>query len=182
KMVKIHHQFSLISFLSQPAKNKNPEKLNIFLLEKSIADLFDKDKSPLFYVCGPGSFMRMAQFTLKWMGFADEQIKKENFTVDFIPMPPLIGDTTPKKITIHFAKKTFHLEAAYPKNILQAALDNNIPLPYSCRGGICSTCVATCKKGKVKMSINEVLTANDLQNGLVLTCVGYAETDLELTF
>jgi ring-1,2-phenylacetyl-CoA epoxidase subunit PaaE len=32
------------------------------------------------------------------------------------------------------------------------------------------------------MSNNEVLTEKDLQNGLVLTCVGYAETDLELEF
>jgi len=32
------------------------------------------------------------------------------------------------------------------------------------------------------MSINEVLTEKDLQEGLILTCVGYAETDLELNF
>jgi ring-1,2-phenylacetyl-CoA epoxidase subunit PaaE len=179
---KNHQQFSLIILLSKPAKNKNPEKLNIFLLEKSIADKFNADKKALFYLCGPLSFMRMAAFTLKWMGFRDEQIKKENFTVDFIPLPPLIADTSPKKITIHFQKKIFHVQSAYPKNILQAALDNNIQLPYSCRGGVCSTCVAKCKKGKVKMSNNEVLTEKDLQDGLVLTCVGYAETDVELAF
>jgi ring-1,2-phenylacetyl-CoA epoxidase subunit PaaE len=182
EILKSHKQFSLISLLSKPAKNKNPEKLNIFLLEKIIAENFIEHKKQLFYLCGPGSFMRMAQFTLKWMGFADEQIKKENFTVDFIPLPPLIADTSPKNITVHFQKETFHFQSSYPKNILQAAIDNNIQLPYSCRGGICSTCVAKCKKGKVKMSNNEVLTEKDLQNGLVLTCVGYAETDLELEF
>jgi hypothetical protein len=32
------------------------------------------------------------------------------------------------------------------------------------------------------MSINEVLTEKDLKKGLVLTCVGYAKTDLELRF
>jgi ring-1,2-phenylacetyl-CoA epoxidase subunit PaaE len=182
EILKDHKQLSLISLLSKPAKNKDPEKLNIFLLEKLIAENFIEDKKQLFYLCGPGSFMRMAQFTLKWMGSADEQIKKENFTVDLIPLPPLIADTSPKKITIHFQKKTFHILSAYPKNILQAALDNNIQIPYSCRGGICSTCVAKCKKGKVKMSNNEVLTEKDLQNALVLTCVGYAETDVELEF
>jgi hypothetical protein len=30
------------------------------------------------------------------------------------------------------------------------------------------------------MTINDVLTDRDLQNGYILTCVGYAETDLEL--
>jgi ring-1,2-phenylacetyl-CoA epoxidase subunit PaaE len=182
EILKKNKQFSLISLLSKPVKNENPEKLNIFLLEKLIAENFIEDKKQLFYLCGPSSFMRMVQFTLKWMGFADEQIKKENFTVDFIPLPPLIADTSPKKIIIHFQKKTFHIQSSYPKNILQAALDNNIQLPYSCRGGVCSTCIAKCKKGKVKMSNNEVLSEKDLQTGLVLTCVGYAETDLELEF
>jgi len=32
----------------------------------------------------------------------------------------------------------------------------------------------------VRMSKNEVLTEKDLAEGLVLTCVGYAETDVEL--
>jgi ring-1,2-phenylacetyl-CoA epoxidase subunit PaaE len=32
----------------------------------------------------------------------------------------------------------------------------------------------------VTLSKNEVLTEKDLEAGLVLTCVGYAETDVEL--
>jgi hypothetical protein len=32
------------------------------------------------------------------------------------------------------------------------------------------------------MSINDVLTEKDLERGLVLTCVGYPETDVELEF
>jgi ring-1,2-phenylacetyl-CoA epoxidase subunit PaaE len=63
---------------------------------------------------------------------------------------------------------------------LQAALDQGIALPYSCKGGVCSTCVARCVAGRVRMSKNDVLMEDDLRAGLVLTCVGYAETDLEL--
>ena len=32
------------------------------------------------------------------------------------------------------------------------------------------------------MTINDVLTPKDLENGLILTCVSYPETDVELTF
>ena len=32
------------------------------------------------------------------------------------------------------------------------------------------------------MTNNEVLTDKDLRDGLILTCVGYAETDVELTY
>jgi ring-1,2-phenylacetyl-CoA epoxidase subunit PaaE len=149
--------------------------------------------------------MRMAQFTLRVMGFAAEQIRQEHFTVEYVPPPPLLTDTAPKKVTVSVRQREFpavrqdqladHLqpeaetltreyqfEVAWPATILQAALNQDIPLPYSCRGGRCSTCVAKCVSGKVKMSINEVLTEKDLQEGLVLTCVGYAETDVVLRF
>ena len=136
----------------------------------------------LFYLCGPPAFMRMAQFTLRWKGISDAQIKKENFTVEFVPPPPLSIDASPKKITIHSGGQIFRYEVVWPATILQAGLAHQIPLPYSCRGGRCSTCTARCLSGQVKMSINEVLTEKDLQGGLVLTCVGYAVTDVELSF
>jgi ring-1,2-phenylacetyl-CoA epoxidase subunit PaaE len=69
---------------------------------------------------------------------------------------------------------------AYPTTILDAALQQGIELPYSCKAGICSTCSATCVQGKIIMSTNEVLTDKDMVQGLVLTCTGYAVTDVEL--
>jgi ring-1,2-phenylacetyl-CoA epoxidase subunit PaaE len=178
---KYSANLKLMHFLSKPeTKNHHPQKLNNFLLEKIVEENLIEGNECFFYLCGPVSFMRMAQFTLKWMGFNDEHIKKENFTVDFIPPPPLINDFSKKKIIIHYNKETFRISVAYPVNILQAALDKNIQLPYSCRSGRCASCVAKCLKGKIKMSNNEVLTDKDLKDGLVLTCVGYAETDIEL--
>jgi len=88
----------------------------------------------------------------------------------------------PRAVTVHYGNDTYKFSSTYPSNILQSALDNHIPLPYSCRAGRCSSCVARCKNGKVLMSVNDVLTDKDLQEGLVLTCVGYAETDVELQF
>ena len=70
----------------------------------------------------------------------------------------------------------------YPQNILQAAIAHSVELPYSCRGGRCSSCVAKCLEGKMHMSINEVLTEQELKAGFVLPCVGYAETDLVLEY
>jgi ring-1,2-phenylacetyl-CoA epoxidase subunit PaaE len=49
--------------------------------------------------------MRMAQFTLKLMGFTDEQIRKENFTVGLFPPPPLIADSSAKNVIIHYGQK-----------------------------------------------------------------------------
>ncbi|MDP4217977.1 MAG: iron-sulfur cluster-binding domain-containing protein [Bacteroidota bacterium] len=137
---------------------------------------------PFFYLCGPPACMRMAQFTLRLMGVEEARIRREHFTVEYVPPPPPLVDTLPKQIQIVREGQTIVFDAAYPQTILQAALAHGVELPYSCRGGRCSTCVARCLAGKVKMSINEVLTDEDLQRGLVLTCVGYAETDVELAY
>jgi len=165
-------------------------RLTNFLLEELLEDLSGPDRArprhtgadQLFYLCGPPAFMRMAQFTLRLMGIADSRIRKENFTVEFVPPAPLLADTTPKRITIHTGGSDHEFFAAWPETILQAGLKHHVPMPYSCRGGRCSSCTARLLKGKIKMSINDVLTEKDMEQGLVLTCVGYAETDLELEY
>jgi ring-1,2-phenylacetyl-CoA epoxidase subunit PaaE len=116
------------------------------------------------------------------MGFGNDHIKKEHFTIDHVPPPPLMRDRSSKKITIHFKDQDYQIQASYPSTILEAALANHIQLPFSCRGGRCSTCAARCLQGTVVMSINEVLTEKDLREGWVLTCVGFAKTDIELLY
>jgi ring-1,2-phenylacetyl-CoA epoxidase subunit PaaE len=181
---RFENRFVYINLLSNPLSKKHvPRRLNNSLLEKLISHYYNTEIPQDFYICGPTSFMRMIQFVLKLMGVADEHIRKENFVIDAVPPPPpFIEDTSPKNIILHWNEKIFNFSAGYPDTILQAAMKNSIHLPYSCRGGRCSTCTVICISGKVKMSINEVLTARDLQQGLVLTCVGYAETDLILQY
>lgn len=135
-----------------------------------------------FYICGPPSFMRMALFTLRTMGVPEEWIRQEHFTVERRPPPPPAVDPAPKKVTIHTDKDDYEFQTAWPDTILRAAEKHGIALPYSCRAGRCSTCVARLLQGRVKMSNNEVLTEKDQQEGLTLTCVGYAETDVVLVF
>lgn len=176
-------------------------RLNNGLLQEMLKDIRGDE---YFYLCGPLGFMRMAVFTLRLLGVAEEQIRRENFTVEYVPPPPVLADTSPKRVVVWVAGaqrpgggdaggqdgagggwdvvggQEIVFETAWPSTILQSALDRGIALPYSCKGGVCSTCVARCVKGRVKMSKNEVLTEKDLSEGLVLTCVGYAETDVEL--
>ncbi len=182
--LKFAARFYVIQFFSRPHSRKHKaQRLNNELLEKIIHQTPELQfQTANFYLCGPIAFMRMAQFTLKTIGFNDEQIHKEQFVIDLPPPVPFLSDTAPKSAVIYFQQKKYSLTVAYPQTILDAALQNNIELPYSCKAGRCSTCAALCIKGKVKMSINEVLTERDIEKGLVLTCVGYAETDMELSF
>ncbi|MEJ7679498.1 MAG: 2Fe-2S iron-sulfur cluster binding domain-containing protein [Segetibacter sp.] len=118
---------------------------------------------------------------LKVMQYSQDIIRRENFFATAPPLP-FMTDTTPHNVIINYHNKKYYLQVAYPHNILEVALKHHIHLPFSCRGGRCSTCTSRCISGRVKMTINDVLTPKDLQNGLILTCVSYPETDVELTF
>ena len=140
-----------------------------------------------FYLCGPPDFMRLVQITLRTLGFGDAVIRREHFTVGHIPAAPPVFDASPKKVVVRAAAEVMaagdrEFVVTWPESILTAALRQGVPLPYSCRAGRCSSCVARCVRGRVRMANNEVLTEKDLREGMVLTCVGYAETDVELDY
>ncbi len=63
------------------------------------------------------------------------------------------------------------------KFLLDAAEENNIELPYSCRIGSCSTCVAKIIKGSVKHINQTFLDKIQLKNNFILTCVCFITSD-----
>jgi ring-1,2-phenylacetyl-CoA epoxidase subunit PaaE len=130
-----------------------------------------------FYLCGPFTYMRMIRLTLLYMGLESGKIRKENFVLETVSVSNSSVNFPPRNIRIVFKNEMHDLIVGENQSILQAALQNNIPLPYSCRAGICSSCTAKCAKGKVQMTVNDVLTDADLAQGWVLTCTGHAVTD-----
>jgi ring-1,2-phenylacetyl-CoA epoxidase subunit PaaE len=175
------YRFHRIDLLSNPMDpDTKPARLNNWLLEQLLTTNNKQQTINLFFTCGPEPFMRMVQFTLRVMGFSEDQLRKEHFVIEPIRKPAFTMPATVHTVVIHYAQQTHQFTAAWPDTILQAAQKQGIALPYSCNTGRCATCAAYCRKGSVTMSNNEVLTDTDLQIGLVLTCTGYATSDLEL--
>jgi len=75
-----------------------------------------------------------------------------------------------KKIKITCDDIDYNIETSKDLTILELALENDIDAPYSCQGGICSTCVARIIKGSVTMDNNQILTDDEVEGGLILTC------------
>ncbi|TCD04587.1 ferredoxin--NADP reductase [Pedobacter frigidisoli] len=161
------------------SKNLMTARLNKFYIERLLKEHLHFDRSStLFYTCGPIIYMDLCRITLLGMGFDIQQIKRETFVlpedeVDEDDSSEKIVDKNTYSVILNFKGESYNLDIPWPKRILDVALEHKIKLPYSCRGGVCSTCVANCTKGNVRMDYNEVLTDDEIERGRVLVCTGH---------
>ncbi len=135
------------------------------------------------FVCGPDGMMQAVAQALEAHGVAKSRIKIELFAAS-IPkhehkpaaMPAAGSSECEVTAIIDGAMRVFALDRT-KENIIDGALRQGIELPYSCKGGVCSTCRAKLVEGEVDMDVNFALEDYEIARGFVLCCQSYPVTD-----
>jgi ring-1,2-phenylacetyl-CoA epoxidase subunit PaaE len=140
------------------------------------------------FLCGPGSFIKETRNALFDLGLAREAVQHEFFAGRNVgasqtpgpqATPPVAVARTPGSIeAVAVLDGQRHKFVLAPgQHVLDAALKAGIKAPYSCTGGMCSTCRARVVDGAVTMTVNYSLEDWELKRGFVLTCQAVATTD-----
>ncbi len=126
---------------------------------------FDK-----FYLCGPEEMISLVSNVLKEHNVKEKDIKFELFTTPLDGKKLVIPEGGHTKITVMVDGEERTFEMSQKLTILDAALKEGLDAPYSCQGGICSSCLARVKSGSAEMAKNAILTDGEIKDGLILTC------------
>ncbi len=128
----------------------------------------------LYLLCGPFGMVEDGRKALQEAGAKAEQIRFELFTTPDQPQRTAKSKdeaaTTGSQVSCVLDGITYALDVASDTHIVDAAHEQGVELPYSCKGGMCCTCRCKVVEGDVVMDVNYSLEEWELQAGFVLAC------------
>ena len=176
-------------------KNRFPERLQlhfVFSREEQefeiaggrldavkVTELFKRfcsgDEVDAAWICGPDSMIDDATQALRELGLPEDIVHAERFGAP--RRSKTVGETTDvgsqgaARITVVMDghRKTFDMPRG-AANIVDAAAEQGVDLPYSCKGGVCATCRTYVREGEVDMAVNYGLEPWEVEAGFVLAC------------
>ncbi len=128
------------------------------------------------YICGPeGMIDQVNDYLLKHQ-FSKDQIHIEWFKMSEEKEVSQSEFKGVAKVKVILDEEETFFEMRQDETVLGAALAHGIDAPYSCQGGICSSCLAKVTEGAVKMDNNRILSEDELAEGFILTCQAHPIT------
>ncbi len=134
-----------------------------------------------FFLCGPPEFMAASRSILIGLAVKLERIHQESFgsagNTRGVAGPKAQLETTG---SIEFVRSRKSCEVQRGQSVLEAAEEQGVTIPFSCRQGQCGTCKTRLLEGKVSMDAEEGLDPESRAQGFVLTCVGHPQGVVKL--
>lgn len=134
------------------------------------------------YICGPDTMIATVRETLVELGLDTEHIHAERFGIPRkADKAKAVKAADHARVTVIMDghKKDFEMRRD-DDNIVDAAADHGIGLPYSCKGGVCATCRCHVRDGEVTMATNYGLEPWEVEAGFVLACQSRPVSDAVL--
>ena len=154
-----------------------------------IADFIPNLIGSRVLLCGPPPMMTAMRQILVGMGVPDAEIHQEAF----VSRPPVeesapgidaaAGDAPPADgvvANVAFTRSRQTVELPIDQTVLEAAEDAGVAIPFECRSGVCGQCKTKLLSGRVRMDVQDALTAADRARGLILACQSRAFRDIEV--
>jgi ring-1,2-phenylacetyl-CoA epoxidase subunit PaaE len=183
-------------------KNRFPERVQLYFLfshegqefeifsgrldEKKVPELFNSFCGGMTpdeaFVCGPDTMIASVRTALISSGMDESVVHVERYGAPRKKgvTQPSKNDATEKQATVNVImdghRKSFEMTAS-AGNIVDAAAEQGIELPYSCKGGVCATCRTHVREGEVRMATNYGLEPWEVEKGFVLACQSIPVTD-----
>jgi ring-1,2-phenylacetyl-CoA epoxidase subunit PaaE len=134
------------------------------------------------FVCGPQPMTEAVAASLEAHGITKERVKTELFAAGprAARTRAAAAPETPTERCEAYAildgrRRAFTIEKG-KETLLEAGLRHGLDLPYSCKGGVCSTCRVMLVEGEVDMDVHYALEDYEIARGFVLMCQSYPVT------
>jgi len=158
-----------------PLLNGRLDALKLRALADALLDVPSYDE---VFICGPEQMTLAARETLVELGADAAHVHLELFGSHAPAAPRPHRETGDRRhVTVVLNGIKTDVEAHPDDTVLEAGEAAGLELPFSCRGGVCSTCRAKLLDGSVEMDVNYALEPWETEAGFVLTCQSHPTTD-----
>jgi ring-1,2-phenylacetyl-CoA epoxidase subunit PaaE len=140
-----------------------------------------------YFICGPESMISEVSRGLRGAGVDEEHIHYELFAASAEDARAVVEKHHARAkafggkvsdVTVTMDGRSIQMAVtADGENILDAGINQGMDLPYSCKGGVCSTCKAKLIEGEVDMDITHGLEDGEIEQGFILTCQAHPISD-----
>lgn len=165
------------------------------LMPDTLGELLDElpknsSETADYYLCGAVGYINLVESVLLKRGVPTEKIHAEKYT--FAPNVEVLtsdekskkllevgellqaGNDGNQKLTIKLNGAIREIDYRKGETILDAALRAGLLPPFACQQGVCASCKATVKTGRVMMLNHEALTPLEADQRNILTCTAAA--------
>ena len=165
KRFKLHYIFS-----REDVKNELKGRIDQNVTNYFVKNMYRETSFNAAFLCGPEEMIQQVSNTLENAKISKENIYFELFTasLDATAASEVKEGTTEVTVLLDDEETSFTMKQS--DELLSAILRNNLDAPYSCQGGVCSSCLGKITKGKAVMVKNSILTDSEIEEGYVLTC------------